>query len=111
MEPKYHTRRPCSLRGHNAQAQQIAPVTVARARVFPTGAGNGCGGLRSTLLRPHRRSIMTLRGAPRAITTWRTPDKMAGFAQHVECLETIRVSPSLAGSARFSSARRLALLH
>ena len=111
MTPKYHTRLPSSPRGHNAQAQQVAPVPVARTRVFPKGEGNVCCGLRSTPLRPHRRSIMALRGAPRALTTWRTPDKTACCAQHAECLETIRVSPYLAGSARFSSARRLALLH
>jgi hypothetical protein len=79
MEPKYKMRLPCSPRGQNAQAQQVAPVTVARKRVFPKGEGNVCCGLRRTPLRPHRSSIMALRGVPRAITRLRTPDKTAFF--------------------------------
>jgi hypothetical protein len=37
MEPKSTTRLPCAPRGQNAQAHQVAPVTVARKRVVPKG--------------------------------------------------------------------------
>ena len=111
MEPKSQTRLPCSPRGQNAQAHQGAPVTVARKRVFHKGEGNVCCGLLSTPLRPPRSSLMALRGVPRAITRLRPPDKTAFCDPHVACREHIRVSPYLAGSARFSLARRLALLH
>jgi hypothetical protein len=58
MEPPRTNMFPCSLREHNAQAPEKAPVTVARNRVFPKGRGKASSGARSLPLRDRRRMIL-----------------------------------------------------
>jgi hypothetical protein len=62
MEPPRNNMFPCSLREHNAQAPEKAPIPGDRNRVFPKGEGNMRCWLRSTLLR-NRQNIQFCRSS------------------------------------------------